>query len=334
MIPSSSPHQTSVPLLEVSNLGISFGRPPTLQAIIRDVEFSLDRGESLGIVGESGSGKSMTARAVAGLLAPGANVDAGSVRFKGVDVASMDDRTRRQLLGTEIGMIFQDPLGSLNPVMRVGDQIAEGMRIREGASKAESRKRVLDLMEAVGIPTPDRLYRAYPHEFSGGMRQRVVIAIALSMNPDLVIADEPTTALDVTVAAKILDLLRTLCSERDAALILISHDVRTVVRATEKTLVMYAGRVVEIGDTEQIANNPQHPYTKGLLASVPPHDRQLNRLPTIDGHSESAADVATSCAFAPRCSLRLDICTNEVPVLSGPSSDRTACFAVEAGRDQ
>jgi oligopeptide/dipeptide ABC transporter ATP-binding protein len=293
---------------------------------------TVDAGHAIGIVGESGSGKSITLRALLGLLPRPAKLTGGTIVLDGVDVTGLPERRRRKVLTDAMSMVFQDSLTALNPVMRVGDQIAEVPRRRIGMSRSAAHARAVELMDQVGIPEPDRRFRAYPHELSGGMRQRVCIAIALSTMPRLILADEPTTALDVTIQAQVLDVIDTLRREQQLGLILVSHDLAVVSQTCSRVYVMYAGRVVEEGNVAQLLALPRHPYSFALLRSVPDPDLPVHRLLTIPGQPPDLTVVPSGCAFAPRCAFAVPECgEDEPPLLVAPGEpDHTAaCIRLE-----
>ncbi|MEU8585978.1 ABC transporter ATP-binding protein [Streptomyces sp. NPDC048664] len=319
-------------VLEVDGLSVEFPTEDGTVRAVRGVGYSLARGESLGIVGESGSGKSVTAMAVMGLLPTTARVR-GSVRFEGTELLGMSDARMSDIRGNGIAMIFQDPMTSLNPVYPIGYQIAETLRRHNpGMKKSDARTRAVDLLGTVGIPSPDRRIDNYPHELSGGMRQRVVIAIAMANDPDVIIADEPTTALDVTVQAQILDALETARAETGAALVLITHDLGVVAGHTDRVAVMYAGRIVETGSVEDIFYTPRMPYTLGLLGSMPRLDREEQRLTPITGSPPSMVSLPPGCPFAPRCPMHRDACDRDEPQLrpTGHEGHLSAChFSTE-----
>jgi peptide/nickel transport system ATP-binding protein len=307
----------SVPLLDVRDLSVRFHTEDGEVRAVDDVSFSIRPGETLGVVGESGSGKSVTFLAVMGLLDRDTARISGRITFGGVDLLGLAPSRVRQYRGTGIGMVFQDPLSALNPAHRVGDQIGEVFRTRRGMSKREARAEAVELLRLVGIPHPERRARQWPHEFSGGMRQRVVIAIALALRPQLLIADEPTTALDVTVQAQILDLIDRLRAELGTAVVLITHDLGIVAEHCDRTMVMYAGRVVESGSGRDIFYRSRHPYTWGLLQSISRLDWPRSaRLRPIDGQPPSLIEVPPGCAFHPRCPFAIDpTCWTDVPAL-------------------
>jgi peptide/nickel transport system ATP-binding protein len=300
------------PLLEVKGLKVRFGTEDGLVKAVDGVDFELERGKVLGIVGESGSGKSVTAMTLLGLTRDQNSVFEGEVLYKGQNILTMPESRLRDIRGNEIAMIFQDPMTSLNPVYRIGYQIVEAIVTHESISKKVARRRAVDLLKQVGIPSAEERINAYPHELSGGMRQRAMIALALSCNPDVVIADEPTTALDVTIQAQILALLDKLRTDFDSAVILITHDLGVVASIAHDILVMYAGRVVECGPKRELFYDPQMPYTWGLLGSIPRLDRpKQEKLHSITGSPPSLINVPRGCKFRPRCPHAFDRCTEE-----------------------
>jgi oligopeptide/dipeptide ABC transporter ATP-binding protein len=308
-------------ILEVSDLTVSFATDGGLVRAVEGVSFGLAAGEILAIVGESGSGKSVTAQTLIGLTRAPNTTISGSVRFDGVELTDLDDDGLRGVRGERIAMIFQDPMTSLNPVYRVGDQMIEMIRAHRDVSKREARERAVDLLRSVGIPNPERRVHDYPHEFSGGMRQRVMIAMALSLDPDVLIADEPTTALDVTVQAQILRLLDQLNRERGLAVVLITHDLGVVAEIADRVAVMYAGQLVEYASLDELFYDPQHPYTWGLLGSIARLDRpNPERLAQIPGQPPSLLHPPTGCRFAPRCPHEFAKCAEPPPL------DRDRCW--------
>jgi oligopeptide/dipeptide ABC transporter ATP-binding protein len=301
-------------LLEVVSLTIGIRRPGRDDTIIvEDLSITIDPGERFGIVGESGSGKSLTLRAIAGLLPKGVTVLSGSILYNGRDLVPMPIAERRKLMGPEIAMIFQEPMTALNPVMRVGEQIAEGPRRYLGLSKKASMELAIAMMARTGIPDPARRARAYPHELSGGLRQRVMIAMALSCGPKLLLCDEPTTALDVTVQHQVLRLLENLCAETGAALAFVTHDLAVVNQTCTDMAVMYSGHIVESGKVKDVFGDPRHPYTKGLLDSAPDFDQPERELIPIPGFPPNLMARPTGCPFAPRCQFVVAACTVAVP---------------------
>jgi peptide/nickel transport system ATP-binding protein len=303
-------------LLEVRDLKVSFRTEDGLVRAVDGVSFTLRRGEVLGIVGESGSGKSVSMMTVMRLINDPNAIFEGEVLYKGRDLMKLSQDDMREVRGSEISMIFQDPMTSLNPVYRIGWQIEEQLHAHERLTKRAARARAIELLRAVGIPNPGTRVDDYPHQFSGGMRQRVMIAMGLSCNPDLLIADEPTTALDVTIQAQILELIKRLRREFDSAVVLITHDMGVVADIADRVVVMYAGRIVEQGQKSQVFYDPQHPYAWGLLGSIPRLDRpRSRRLPTISGQPPSMLAVPDGCRFRPRCPQAFDRCALEDPPL-------------------
>jgi len=317
-IDSNEPHRLyewTGPLLEVEDLHLEFRTRAGVVRALNGVSYQVAAGETLAILGESGSGKSVSAQAVLGLLeSPPAYVTAGRIRYRGEDLLPLSPEQRRQVRGKEIAMVFQDSLSALNPVFPVGWQIAETLRVRRGLSKADAMRRATELMDLVRIPAARQRLRDYPHQFSGGMRQRAMIAMALALDPPVLIADEPTTALDVTVQAQIMELLAELQRERNMALILITHDLGVVADIADRIAVMYAGRVVEHADVQSIYAAPAHPYTRGLLESLPRLDQKGHRLPSIPGLPPSLLELPSGCPFHPRCRYAQRVCVEQIPV--------------------
>ncbi len=307
---------TSEPLLAVNNLKTQFFTQDGVVKAVNGISFRLMPGETLGIVGESGCGKSITAMSIMRLIPtpPGKIVD-GQVIFQGKDILKMNDEQVRAIRGNDIAMIFQDPMTSLNPVLTINRQISESLELHKGMSKSESRARSIELLKMVGIPNAEQRVDQYPHQFSGGMRQRVMIAMALSCDPLLLIADEPTTALDVTIQAQILDLMRKLQQERGTAVILITHDLGVVAGMSDRIQVMYAGTIAETADTYELFGNPRHPYTLGLLKSIPRLDSVKAKLDPIRGLPPDLIDLPDMCPFSPRCDFSEEICERKAPVL-------------------
>jgi oligopeptide/dipeptide ABC transporter ATP-binding protein len=309
-------------LLEVKGLKVRFTTEDGIVHAVDDVSFELDRGQVLGIVGESGSGKSVTAMTLLGLTRDKNTSFDGEVIYDGENLLDTSESRLREVRGNRIAMIFQDPMTSLNPVYNVGDQIVEAIMIHEQASKQEAKRRAIELLRQVGIPNPSQRVDDYPHQFSGGMRQRAMIAMALSCNPDILIADEPTTALDVTIQAQILELLDRLRADFDSAVILITHDLGVVAEVADEILVMYAGRIVERGLKRQVFYDPQMPYTWGLLGSIPRLDRpKPKKLHSIEGTPPSLINLPQGCKFRPRCPHAFEKCTEE-PELANRVADR------------
>ncbi len=317
-------------VLEVADLFVEFPTEDGLVRAVRGVDYQLRRGEVLGIVGESGSGKSVASLAVMGLL-PGSARVSGSVRFRGKELLGASDSELSQVRGRQVSMIFQDPVTSLNPVYPVGAQIAEAIRAHHDVTRNAALDRAVELLDLVRIPNPRQRARSYPHELSGGMRQRVVIAIAVANNPDVIIADEPTTALDVTVQAQILEALETARLETGAALVLITHDLGTIAGQADRVLVMYAGKLVEVGTVDDIFYAPRMPYTLGLLGSLPRLDVKADRLSPIVGSPPSMTNMPPGCPFTPRCPLAREVCEADEPALMPTTTDEhlAACHFSE-----
>jgi peptide/nickel transport system ATP-binding protein len=305
---------TAAPLIDIGELKVVFrgDRGRTTHAV-DTVNFDLARGATLGIVGESGCGKSATALAIMGLLPKSSAEISGHVRFDGVDLLGLPDHALRDLRGNRLAMIFQEPMTSLNPAYTIGEQIAEVLVRHRGLTSAQSRNRAIELLRSVRIPSPEQRVDDYPHKLSGGMRQRAMIAMALACDPQLLIADEPTTALDVTIQAQVLDLMRTLKTQTDAAIILISHDLGVVAEICDEVAVMYAGEIVERAPVDELFEQPQHPYTIGLLASIPRLDRRVDELATIEGSLPNMTALPIGCRFAPRCPFASEICVSAPP---------------------
>ncbi|HEX5883563.1 MAG TPA: ABC transporter ATP-binding protein [Pyrinomonadaceae bacterium] len=317
-------------LLEVRNLQTHFPTRAGLVRAVDGVNFHLDRGELLGLVGESGCGKSITALSVMRLVAPPGKIVSGEILFDGKDLLKLSDAEMREMRGDDIAMIFQDPMTSLNPVFTVGEQIAEALRLHRKMSRNQARQATIDAMREVAIPDPARRVNDYPHQLSGGMRQRVMIAMALACNPKLLIADEPTTALDVTIQAQILELLDDLRKQRDLAVLLITHDLGVVAEVADRVAVMYTGRIVEESPVDEVFARPRHPYTEGLLRSVPKLTStqivQKERLETIEGVVPKPTDLPPGCHFAPRCPHRMPRCTEgHIPLYQLEGSVQVRC---------
>ena len=317
---------TPSPFLSVRHLTVEFPtRRGTLRAI-DDISFDLAPGEVLGIVGESGAGKSLTAAALIRLLEPPGRIAAGEVHLKGTRIDNLPPEALRKVRGKRIGMVFQDPLTSLNPLYTIGEQLVETIRTHADVSETQARAKAIALLEEVGIPAAAKRIGAYPHEFSGGMRQRVVIALAMAAGPELVIADEPTTALDVSVQAQIIALLKRTCREHGAAVILITHDMGVIAETADRVAVMYAGRIVEIGPVRDVIQAPKHPYTKGLMGSIPTLEDGQNRLAQIPGSMPRLNQIPAGCAFNPRCEAVHDRCRIERPERRAAGATEVACF--------
>jgi oligopeptide/dipeptide ABC transporter ATP-binding protein len=302
----------SEPLLQVDDLTTVFDVKPRPVVAVNGVSFEIRKGETLGLVGESGSGKSVTAFSIIGLLQPPGRIAGGRVLFQGRDLTRLPEPELRKVRGAGIGFVFQEPMAALNPVMRVGAHIAEALVVHELASRKEARDRAIELLRAVKITDPEKRVDDYPHQLSGGMRQRVMMAVALACKPPLLIADEPTTALDVTVQAQILDLLREMKKQFDLSLLLITHDLGVIAETADRVAVMYAGRIVEQGQVREIFHQPKHPYTRGLLASIP-GGAAGSRLQAIEGTVPNLASLPPGCSFAPRCGDRMTVCDTSFP---------------------
>ena len=325
------------PLLEVTNLHVEFRTPYGISRAVNGANFVLAPGETLAILGESGCGKSVTAQAIMGILdSPPGFITQGEVRYRGIDLLKLSENERRKVRANKIAMIFQDALSALNPVFTVGYQLAELFRVHRGMSRADAKRRAIELLDQVNIPAAKSRVGDYPHQFSGGMRQRVMIAMALSCNPKLIIADEPTTALDVTIQAQILDLMRSLQSERDTGVIMITHSMGVVAGMADRVQVMYAGSIVETASTEEIFANPRHPYTVGLMKSIPRLDaRERERLEPIRGLPPDLIDLPDICPFVPRCDYAREKCEQKRPPLLdvGPGHKSACWFWEEVSKD-
>jgi peptide/nickel transport system ATP-binding protein len=324
-------------LLEVNNLETQFPTRAGLVKAVNDVSFYVDEGELLGLVGESGCGKSITALSLMRLISPPGRIAGGSIKFKGEELTTATVDRMREIRGDDISMIFQDPMTSLNPVYTVGEQIAEALRLHRHLNKKDAWDAAIEAMKEVSIPDPSRRVKDYPHQLSGGMRQRVMIAMALACNPELLIADEPTTALDVTIQAQILELLNELRTTRKLAVLLITHDLGVVAEVADRVCVMYTGKIVEESGVDEIFEKPKHPYTQGLLKSVPKLSAhaidKVSRLQTIDGTVPSPTNLPVGCHFAPRCAFRMEICTHGPISLYGlPNNVKVRCVLYDEKR--
>jgi peptide/nickel transport system ATP-binding protein len=320
------------PLLRVENLAVEFGSKEKPIRVVDAVSFEVRAGGAVGIVGESGSGKSMTSLAIMGLISdtPGRIVE-GSVELEGSNLLGLPRKSMAEIRGRDMAMIFQEPMSSLNPVMTIGDQIDEAIKLHQKLGRAERRGRVIELLKLVGIPNPERRLGAYPHQFSGGMRQRVMIAMAVACDPKLLIADEPTTALDVTIQAQVLDLMHKVRRTLNTAILLISHNLGVIADVCERVIVMYAGRVVEEADVRSIFRSPRHPYTRALLRSIPRLSDGQSRLYQIPGSVPLPGTIKEGCPFYARCPDRVDKCAREVPPLFDVGPDQRAACWVSAG---
>ena len=313
-------------LLQVKNLVVEFpGRRGTLRAL-DDISFDIAPGEILGVVGESGAGKSLTGAAIIGLLEPPGQISSGQILLQGKRIDNLGYEQMRRIRGRQIGAIFQDPLTSLNPLYTIGHQLVETIQAHLPLSKTDARAKAVSLLDDTGIPAARQRMEHYPHQFSGGMRQRVVIALALAADPQLVVADEPTTALDVSIQAQIILLLKAICKDRGAAVMLITHDMGVIAETCDRVAVMYAGRIAEIGPVHQVINQPAHPYTAGLMAAIPDIDIERERLYQIDGAMPRLNAIPTGCAFNPRCPKVFDRCRLERPDALPAGLTRAACW--------
>lgn len=329
---SAEPATTA--LLEVQDLVVEFPtRRGTLRALDH-VSFTIAPGEILGVVGESGAGKSLTGAAIIGLLEPPGRIAGGEIRLRGQRIDALPADAMRRIRGKRIGAIFQDPLTSLNPLFTVGQQLVETIRAHLPVSASEARERAIRLLAETGIPAPEARFGQYPHQFSGGMRQRVVIALALAAEPELIVADEPTTALDVSIQAQIIALLKRLAREHGTAVMLVTHDMGVIAETCDRVAVLYAGRVAEIGPVAEVIHRPAHPYTRGLMGSIPAMDEDRDALLQIDGAMPRLDALPSGCAFHPRCPAATERCARERPELMAAGATRAACWRVEpeAGR--
>lgn len=303
-------------LIQVKNLQISFKYDGVMTPVIRGVSFDIKRGETLGMVGESGSGKSVTSREIMRLIAtPPARIDSGEILFEGRDILKMSDDELRSIRGNRISMIFQEPMTSLNPVYTCGDQIMEVIRLHKGVSKKEARQMAIEMLREVGVQSPETRVDCYPHELSGGMRQRVMIAMALSCSPTLLISDEPTTALDPTIQAQILQLIKDMKKKLNMSVLFITHDLGVVAQNCDRVVVMYAGKIVEVAEVCELFDHPAHPYTQGLIMSIPKMSSDVEELYSIDGSIPSFGSLPNGCTFGPRCPYFTEECTKSEPVL-------------------
>jgi peptide/nickel transport system ATP-binding protein len=319
-------------LLDVHHLRVEFPtRRGTLLAL-DDISFQIAPGEILGVVGESGAGKSLTGAAIIGLLEPPGRIAGGEIRFDGRRIDDLPPHEMRKIRGRHIGAIFQDPLTSLNPLYTVGRQLVETIRTHLPVSEAEARERAIRLLQETGIPAAEQRIDQYPHQFSGGMRQRVVIALALAAEPKLIVADEPTTALDVSIQAQIISLLKRLCREHGAAVMLVTHDMGVIAETCDRVAVLYAGRVAEIGPVHEVIHRPAHPYTVGLMGSIPAMDEDRERLLQIDGAMPRLNAIPAGCAFNPRCAKATERCRRDRPDLMDAGATQAACWLVEGAR--
>ncbi|QJR16174.1 ABC transporter ATP-binding protein [Usitatibacter palustris] len=317
---------TVAPLLSVRNLRVEFNTRRGTLVAVDDVSFDIAPGEVLGVVGESGAGKSITGTAIIGLLEPPGRIAAGEILLEGNRIDNLPPEAMRKIRGRQIGAIFQDPLTSLNPLYSVGRQIIETIQTHLPMNAEQARKRAIELLQEVGIPAAERRIDHFPHQFSGGMRQRVVIALALCANPKLIIADEPTTALDVSIQAQIIQLLKRLGREHGTSVMLVTHDMGVIAETADRVAVMYAGRIAEIGPVQDVIHHPKHPYTVGLMGSIPAIGQDVERLPQIEGSMPRLTAIPAGCAFNPRCPHVFDRCRVERPDLLPAGKTRAACW--------
>jgi peptide/nickel transport system ATP-binding protein len=320
----------STPLLEVRHLRVEFPTRRGTLVALDDISFEIAPGEILGVVGESGAGKSLTGAAIIGLLEPPGRIAGGEIRLEGRRIDNLPHEQMRSIRGRRIGAIFQDPLTSLNPLYTIGRQLIETIETHLQVSRADARARAIALLKETGIPAAEARIEQYPHQFSGGMRQRVVIALALAAEPKLIVADEPTTALDVSIQAQIISLLKRLTKDHGAAVMLVTHDMGVIAEASDRVAVMYAGRIVEVGPVQQVIHEPAHPYTVGLMGSIPSMDGARERLLQIDGAMPRLNAIPSGCAFNPRCPNVFERCRHDRPDLMQARSTRAACWLLDA----
>jgi len=321
-----TPGAKVAPVLQIEDLAVEFPTRRGILTAVDGVSLSIDPGEVLGVVGESGAGKSITGTAVIGLLEPPGRIARGRILLRGERIDGLPEDAFRRIRGRRIGAVFQDPLTSLNPLYTVSQQLVETIRTHVDATPTEARRRAVQLLHEAGIPAAERRIDQYPHQFSGGMRQRVVIALALCANPELVIADEPTTALDVSIQAQIITLLKRMCRDHGAAVMLITHDMGVIAETADRVAVMYAGRLVEVGPVRDVIRQPKHPYTIGLMGSIPSVHRRVSRLVQIDGAMPRLNEIPPGCAFHPRCPQVFEPCRTLRPELTPTGSGAAACW--------
>ena len=319
-------------LLTVQDLQVQFQTKKGVNTAVDGIRFSVERGEILGIVGESGCGKSVTSLSILRLLGTNSMISQGSIKLEGRELLSLSEDEMCKIRGNEIAMIFQDPMTALNPTMSIGEQLMEPLMIHQGYKKKDAWKEAVEVLKKVGIAAPEKRMKEYPHQLSGGMRQRVMIAMAVSCAPRLLIADEPTTALDVTIQAQILELMLELRQKMNTAIILITHDMGVVAETADNILVLYAGKVVEYGSVKEIFNNPRHPYTRGLLNSIPPLEEDVDELNTIEGTVPGPGQMPAGCRFSPRCPLASERCSSCQPGLYKAGNSMVSCFQYEDGQ--
>ena len=322
------------PLLRVENLRVEFPTRRGTLVAVDDISFHIDEGEVLGVVGESGAGKSLTGAAIIGLLEPPGRVADGQIVFNGNRIDNLSYEQMRRLRGAQIAMVFQDPLTSLNPLYTVGKQLTETIRTHVTIDERGARLRAIELLNEVGIPAAERRIDQFPHQFSGGMRQRVVIALALAVNPRLIIADEPTTALDVSIQAQIISLLKRLCRDHGTSVMLVTHDMGVIAETADRVAVMYAGRIVEVGPVQDVIKRAQHPYTHGLMGSIPVIRHDVEQLIQIDGAMPRLTDIPSGCAFNPRCPRVFEYCRVARPDLIDVGATRAACWLYDEAQER
>ena len=321
-------------LLSVKDLQVQFQTKKGINTAVDGISFSIGKGEILGIVGESGCGKSVSSMSILRLLGTNAKISQGSIKLGDKELLSLSEDEMCKIRGNEIAMIFQDPMTALNPIMTIGDQLIEPLVIHQGYKKKDAWKEAIEVLKKVGIAAPEKRMKEYPHQLSGGMRQRIMIAMAVSCAPKLLIADEPTTALDVTIQAQILELMLELREKTDTAIMLITHDMGVVAETADNILVLYAGKVVEYGSVKDIFNDPKHPYTQGLLSSIPPLTEDKEELNTIEGTVPAPGQMPAGCRFSPRCPYATERCKTEQPGLYQADSALVSCFRYEGGQDE
>ncbi|PKR77866.1 peptide ABC transporter ATP-binding protein [Halalkalibacillus sediminis] len=320
------------PLLEIKDLQVRFKSDEGSVTPVNGVSFNVKEGETVAVVGESGCGKSLTSLSILGLIPPPGEISDGSIHFQGKDLASLNKKQMRKLRGNEISMIFQEPMTSLNPVFTIGNQMLEVIKLHQNLEKKQATKKAVEMLDLVGIPDPEKVIKRFPHQLSGGMRQRVMIAIALSCNPKLLIADEPTTALDVTIQAQILNLMKNLKDKFNTGVVLITHDLGVVAEVADRVVVMYGGEVVEEATVHELFEDPVHPYTRGLLSSVPKMTGAVEELGAIKGSVPNPSSMPKGCKFHPRCPLATDLCVEEHPKLEETTPNHfKRCFHTEGG---
>ena len=321
-------------LLSVKDLQVQFQTKKGINTAVDGISFSIGKGEILGIVGESGCGKSVSSMSILRLLGTNAKISQGSIKLGDKELLSLSEDEMCKIRGNEIAMIFQDPMTALNPIMTIGDQLIEPLVIHQGYKKKDAWKEAVEVLKKVGIAAPEKRMKEYPHQLSGGMRQRIMIAMAVSCAPKLLIADEPTTALDVTIQAQILELMLELREKMDTAIMLITHDMGVVAETADNILVLYAGKVVEYGSVKDIFNDPKHPYTQGLLSSIPPLTEDVDELNTIEGTVPAPGQMPAGCRFSPRCPYATERCRMEQPGIYHAGNAMVSCFKYEGGQDE